>query len=236
MKIMGQRPGAFAAGMVEGARANLDAERTVLLKAVDNRDGTIVGSIAWGFRGVARDELLAGDDQGDAAASQTTKAAAAAAAAAASAGGQEPRQARDDDGEDVPGAARIREFEALTGKHLHAFFGALAADPTARYLFIGGITVHPTYHGHGVGSTLLRWGTRRADRVGARCYVHASEAGWPVFRHHGFVEVDSLTVDLDEWAVSPPPPELAGVVENGVDKWGTYTFQYGCREPAASAE
>ncbi|KAH6991131.1 acyl-CoA N-acyltransferase [Ilyonectria sp. MPI-CAGE-AT-0026] len=215
MKIMGQKPGAFAEGMAIGARGWIESPRAVLLKATDDRDGTIVGSMAWGFRGVELDASPGEDKKATEQVEETVV---------------------DDDGkgegateteEPIPGAERINELEAMTSKHLHDFMHRIMPDGS-KCIFMGGITVDPKYQGQGVGSQLIRWGTEQADRLGAFSWVHASEAGWPVFAKHGFKEVERLTFDMDTWAVGPPPKD--GVFGDR-ESWGPYTFRYMVRQP-----
>ncbi|KAH6646683.1 acyl-CoA N-acyltransferase [Truncatella angustata] len=130
----------------------------------------------------------------------------------------------------IPGAERIKELEAMTGKHLNDFFEKRLRDGS-KSIFVGMTAVDPGYKGVGVGSQLMSWGTEHADRLGASMWVHASEAGWPLFEKHGFKEVDRLTIDLDEWAVGPPPKDGAF---GDSEKWGQYTFRYGGRQPASA--
>ncbi|KAH7155778.1 putative GNAT family acetyltransferase [Dactylonectria estremocensis] len=211
MKIMGQRPGAFAKGMAMGASPWIETQRGVLLKATDDRDGTTVGSIAWGFRGIELDASQS-DDGGD------TK------------GEEENREEDVGDGEEagpIPGEERIKELEAMTSKHLSDFSDRIMPEGT-KCMFIGGVSVDAKYEGQGIGSQLIRWGTEHADRHGVFCWVHSSEAGRHLFEKNGFKEVERLTIDMDQWAVGPPP-------KNGVfgdrEKWGEYTFRYMVRQP-----
>ncbi|KAF7545216.1 hypothetical protein G7Z17_g9353 [Cylindrodendrum hubeiense] len=218
MKIMGQKPGSFAEGMAMGARSWIESPRAVLLKATDDRDGTIVGSMAWGFRGIELDASQGDDEEGTEQVEETDG---------------------DDDGKDegttekyepIPGAERINELEAMTSKHLHDFMHRIMPEGS-KCIFMGGITVDPKYHGQGIGSQLIRWGTEHADRQGAFSWVHSSEAGWPVFQKHGFKEVERLTFDMDMWAVGPPPKD--GVFGDR-EKWGEYTFRYMVRQPVGA--
>lgn len=238
MKIMGQRPGAFAAGMAQGARGWVSAQHAVMIKATsgshaDDTTPVIVGSVAWGFRGISRDELL--EKAGEPTPTPPPPPPPPSEIAAADAGAKEAAEQGGAGDEEIPGAGRIREFEEMTSKHLHDVMDRSMADKQQRWLYIGGISVDPAYHGRGVGSSLLRWGTDLADRVGASCWVHSSEAGWALFSRHGFEEVERLTVDLDEWAVGPPPPGM-GVEVDSMRKWGTYTFRYGVRQPVKREE
>lgn len=59
-------------------------------------------------------------------------------------------------------------------------------------------------------------------------WVHSSEAGAGMFAARGFEVIGEFDVDLDEFAVGPPPePELA----NADGKWGHYVFKYMKRLP-----
>ncbi|KPM45586.1 hypothetical protein AK830_g924 [Neonectria ditissima] len=208
MKIMGQQPGEWAEGMTLGVRAWVESPRAVMLKATDARDGKIVGFVAWGFRGV---ELDASPAEG--------------------AEEAEPAVEDGDEGqteEAIPGSERIKELETMTSQHLYDFMNRIAPEGS-KCINIGGVAVDPAYEGQGIGSQLIRWGTKQADRLGAFSWVHASEAGWPLFEKHGYKEVERLTVDLDEWAVGPPPKD--GVFGDR-EKWGEYAFRYMVRQPA----
>lgn len=57
MKAQGQKAGAFEAGMAAGLRmwVGLPPTRCVVLKAVDHRDGHILGWVCWGVRGIEVD-------------------------------------------------------------------------------------------------------------------------------------------------------------------------------------
>lgn len=213
MKIMGQRPGAFAQGMAMGARSWVESPRAVLIKATDDRDGTIVGSCAWGFRGVDFD-CSPGEDTSI---SQEKT-------------GDDSIVKVDEDQPEPAGSEKIKALEAMTSKHMYDFMDRQMPEGS-KCIFIGGISVDPRYEGLGVGSQLLRWGTENADRLGAFSWVHSSEAGWALFSKHGYEEADRLTFDLDEWAVGPPP---ADGVFAGREKWGKYTFRYGLRLPKVS--
>ncbi|KAH8204219.1 hypothetical protein TruAng_001639 [Truncatella angustata] len=221
VKLMGTKPGAFAEGMAMGIQHYTDSTSSIVIKATDDRDGKIVGFCAWGFRNVDLDASPAEDDDDNVeeegpAASEKSKSAF---------DGQIVK-----DEMTIPGAERIKELEAMTGKHLNDFFEKRLRDGS-KSIFVGMTAVDPGYKGVGVGSQLMSWGTEHADRLGASMWVHASEAGWPLFEKHGFKEVDRLTIDLDEWAVGPPPKDGAF---GDSEKWGQYTFRYGGRQPASA--
>ncbi|KAK7419218.1 hypothetical protein QQZ08_010930 [Neonectria magnoliae] len=211
LKIMGQKSGAFPEGMTVCTRAWVESPGAVMLKATDDRDGKIAGFVAWGFRGIQLDASPA--EHADEVEALVT---------------DEGKNATDTEkDEPIPGAERIKELEAMTTKHLYDFMDRTMPDGS-KCINIGGIAVDPNYEGQGVGSQLIQWGIEQADRLGAFSWVHASEAGWPLFQKHGYEEIDRLTVDLDEWAVGPPPKD--GVFGDR-EKWGEYAFRYMVRQP-----
>ncbi len=78
-----------------------------------------------------------------------------------------------------------------------------------------------------MGSAFIKWGTDKADEDDVRCWVHASEAGWPAFKKAGFEVVGTLELDLDQYA-SEQRKFADGRPE---EKWGKYAFRYMQREP-----
>jgi len=97
--------------------------------------------------------------------------------------------------------------------------------PGTKCMFICSISVHPKHQGRGVGKALIRWGTSQADRDEVFCWVHASEAGYPVFKKEGYEVDKELPIDLDEYAKDV---EIEGVRDR---KWGVYTLRYLIRQP-----
>lgn len=209
MKIMAQRPGDFYEGNVMGARQYLESPRVIVFKATDDSDGTIVGHASWSFRGIEID------------------AAAAEGEVVKPIEGKTQIQHRGEADEEIPGGARVKELDAMTGKHLQDNLDSKLTEG-CKAIVTCGLSVDPRYQGRGIGSQLMKWATDQADEHGAFMWVHSSESGWPFYAKHGFEETDTLTIDLDEWAVGPPPKDgLFGDRE----KWGTYTFRYGIRQP-----
>ena len=101
-----------------------------------------------------------------------------------------------------------------------------ACSPARPTLYCIGIHVDPTYQQSGVGGALVGAATGLADTCSAAMWAHLSDApgGVALFEKNGFEEVNTVTVDLDEYASRPK----AG------GKWGTYSQHCMFREPRAS--
>ncbi|KAI1843337.1 hypothetical protein JX266_010511 [Neoarthrinium moseri] len=226
MKVMTKKPDEWRQGFEEGARNYIESQRVVMLKATDDRDGTVAGTLAWVFRGVEMDSSAG--DSGDATAQEEQ---------ASKPGKEESAGATGDAAQDVaaeqapvPGAEKVKELEKMTSDHLYGFMDrVLPVD--GRGMFVAGCSVDPSYQGQGVGSLLMDQATEKADMFGLSIWVHSSEAGWPFYAKHGFKEVERLTLDLDEWAPGPPPKD--GVFGDR-EKWGEYIFRYMAREPKST--
>lgn len=231
-------PGDFADGMTQGFEAWLAAPaRCVVLKAADDRDGRLVGSICWAFRGVEVDPPPPPPPP------PTKKGEPPAPAVAAGTVAPIPKSPRADPppapstpSPSAAAVARVGALEEMTNAHLAAFQQAVMPEGT-RCLYVVAVAVDPRAQGRGVGSQLLRWGLERADRAGVFCWVHASAAGAAVFARHGFREVDRLAVDLDQWAAGPPPPSSGEHRPPGAgERWGEYVFRYMVRQPKEHRE
>lgn len=98
-------------------------------------------------------------------------------------------------------------------------------SPPSRTLFCTAIAVLPSHQGRGVASALLDAATRIADAHGAVSWAHVSDhGGVRAFEKVGYQDVNSLTLDLDEYATKERP---------GGGRWGRYTFRMIVREPRA---
>lgn len=60
------------------------------------------------------------------------------------------------------------------------------------------LAVDPAYHKRGIGDALVRWGTVKADQLGAETVVEASVVGRGVYERNGFKVVAEVVVDVPE--------------------------------------
>lgn len=97
--------------------------------------------------------------------------------------------------------------------------------PGTRCIYVVGLSVTPRFQGRGVGSVLLRWGTRLCDERRVFAWVHSSEPAWRVYDKAGFRTARTLDVDLDAYAPMPPPGEGPEA------QWGHYVFRYMLYKP-----
>ena len=209
-------------------------ERYQLIKAVEDTSGTIMGSVTWGFRGYTKESVptLNGRGVGSAESKQKSRADMAVADASAKEkpaysakrkteeGSQSMIEEDTNRGEDDP----IKRLTSKTDADMKRWQEILMPEGT-KCMFIVGLSVAPEYHGLGVGTALLRWGTANADADGVFCWVHSSESAHTFYAKEGFVTVGILEIDLDEFALGP----LEGVGGDG--KWGRYVFRYMKRLP-----
>jgi GNAT superfamily N-acetyltransferase len=113
----------------------------------------------------------------------------------------------------------IQQLGDRTSSHLRTMQTRLNR-PDERTFFCMGLTVLPSHQSRGVGSALLSWVTDSADESGASFWIHLSDSPGVVkaLERKGFVEVNRLEVDLDQYAEKPR------------GDGGTYTFRYMRRE------
>jgi hypothetical protein len=64
--------------------------------------------------------------------------------------------------------------------------------------------ISPRYQMQGIGSALIRWGTRIRRECIAR-FTHRQLAGWRAFGKVGFGEAGRLSMDLDEFTEDTAP-------------------------------
>lgn len=220
---------------------NSPREKLEFIKAVDTQSGEILGFICWFKRFQPPPESKAPESQPentptDASESKTKEVAEAAeqketaeeiVAVAKDADGRVRAEPETAESQRLAQEEAYKEMTGITTDHLAAFQKKIMANG-ARCMIIVGISVHPDHQGRGVGSSLVKYGTDIADEEGVFCWVHSSEAGARNFVKSGFVEVDHLTIDLDDWAekfgVGPPPAESG--VDDATPKWGPYTLRY----------
>lgn len=53
----------------------------------------------------------------------------------------------------------------------------------------------PGYQGRGIGSAMLRWGTKKADQYQCRVYLEATGEGYPLYTKHGFKPVEEIALE-----------------------------------------
>ncbi|KAH8805804.1 hypothetical protein F5884DRAFT_755362 [Xylogone sp. PMI_703] len=211
LKYLGKPKGTFAKGMAEGIRSWFaQPDRCTVLKAVDTSSSNreITGWVCWVFS----------KDRNQASIPVSTP-------VTAPPSNTESIPIR----EDAERSSRLKDsnrskaerLEELTSKDLERMMGVLM-PPGTKCMYIGSVIVDPKHQGHGVGTKLIQWGTRKADEAGAFAWVHSSEAGAPRFEKQGFKEVARFEVDLDQYADSSR--------EDG-SNWGTYIFRYLKRAP-----
>lgn len=57
----------------------------------------------------------------------------------------------------------------------------------------------PTHQRRGIGSTLLQWGTAKADEWQVRIYLEATGEGYPVYVKHGWKPVEEIHLDRTQY-------------------------------------
>ncbi|MCJ1224853.1 hypothetical protein MMC12_001499 [Toensbergia leucococca] len=221
LKSLGKDPNYQANMMSKGLSYWLQVPaRCTLLKATDNFGGKIVGWACWGFHGYEKKQATSVPEEKDVGAeagmheNQKSKAEEA----------SESHDAHANQGNLLPEVDNIQRLESITNLDMKRWEKILMPEGTKCMILVA-IAVSPTYQSLGVGSTLIKWGTQKADIDGVFCWVHASEAGHKMFAKQGFNEVGNLVVDLDEFA-SLPREEMGGIIG-----WGHYTFRYMKRLP-----
>ncbi|KUJ21924.1 uncharacterized protein LY89DRAFT_389109 [Mollisia scopiformis] len=115
-----------------------------------------------------------------------------------------------------PSVPKIKHLATLTDAAM-THYSSLLTPPGVRCLILMGINVAPSHQSHGVGSSLIRWGTRLADEQRVYTWVSSSHDGYRAFEKCGFREVGRLELSLDDFV------EDEGV---GEEKWGEYVWRY----------
>jgi GNAT superfamily N-acetyltransferase len=215
MKELGKVPYSQYEVMCQCLPIWLSSERHVVLKALDNSTGDVVGWCGWGFRGFEKADVPRVDP-----------------------GKQEEVDKRTSGSENVKTEEKqvnvesqdiIARLEAMTDADMKRWTDNQMPHGT-RCMYLVSLSVGPDFQSRGVGSRLLRWGTEMADKAGVFIWVHSSEAAWKTYEKHGFEVVETLDVNLDDWAPAPPPNEGDGAV------WGHYVFRYMKRFPKQTLE
>ncbi|KAG0319652.1 hypothetical protein BGZ99_004983 [Dissophora globulifera] len=96
-----------------------------------------------------------------------------------------------------------------------------------KYQYIGGLKVAPACQGQGVGSTLMKWSTDKADEEAVYSWVSSSMDGHNVYARAGFMEVGRQELRLNDYA-----QEVRRKVENEDGEeveqeqdWGVYIWR-----------
>ncbi|KAI4121550.1 MAG: hypothetical protein LQ338_006305 [Usnochroma carphineum] len=91
-----------------------------------------------------------------------------------------------------------------------------------RHMLCKALFTDPMFQRRGMGTTLVEYGNKLADRASLPIFLQASPFGFPIYARHGFETVRHLDVDLREWAPS------ASSNDKG---YGNYRFRYMLRLP-----
>lgn len=67
------------------------------------------------------------------------------------------------------------------------------------YLVLNILATSPRAQRRGVGTQLLEDGLREADATGLQAVLVSSEIGEPLYRKHGFLEYEVMTLNLSEY-------------------------------------
>jgi GNAT superfamily N-acetyltransferase len=171
----------------------LSSEKCMILKAVDEATGTVVGFSCWGFRGFEAAEiprLDLGQPRENDMSRPVFK--------------DEMMQIRRRRKGRRRRGDSVKRLEAMTDADMKKWMETLM-PPGTKCVFVCSLSVAPKFQARGVGSALLRWGTDTADRFGVFIWVHSSESAWTTYAKHDFEIVGTLDVDLDDWAPKSPP-------------------------------
>lgn len=203
---------------IESMPGHLVSRTCHVIKAVNEETGEIMGVCNWGIKGFVPKTMPFFEER---VAEAETKAKEETAAVAELAAVEKPKEEIKPVEDEPPKEETdpIKRLVALTNGDMNAWMSKVM-PPGTKCLFIIGLTVAPKFQGRGVGSALLRWGTRICDENNVFAWVHSSDPAWGMYQKSGFEVIRSLDVDLDEYAPCPPPGE-------GPDaKWGHYVFRY----------
>jgi len=202
------------------ARKSIISPRCRVIKAVHKEYGELLGSCIWGFRGfdpeevpprpgnITKEQLIDSEDLAKDLPDVEWL--------------DERTETKEKESDDP-----TKRLDDLSGDDLARWMRKVMPSGT-KCMFVVGISVAQDWQGKGIGSALLRWGTDHADKNGVFCWVHSSESAWPAYAKSGFDVVETLDVDLDEYAIGPPPQKE---LEGAPGKWGHYIFRYMKRLP-----
>jgi GNAT superfamily N-acetyltransferase len=122
-------------------------------------------------------------------------------------------------------ASALDRLESVTSGHMTETLDR-ACQPTRPTIYCIGLHVDPRSQGLGAGTMMAQWATALADSKGAAAWAHLSDslAGIKALEKNGFEEVNTVIVDLDEYATK------------GTDKpWGHYSHHCMYRPPHATS-
>lgn len=207
MKGLGSEPFFMEEHALNSLPALFRNPRCVLLKAVDNKSSETLGYINWAFRGFPPNQMPVVEGRIQPLA-------------------EPPKMAAETESEDAKSEAEknrennpIQKLIALQDADIKVWMDEVMPEGV-RCLYVAGLHVAPRHQGRGVGSALLRFGTKFCDENGVFAWVHSSEMAWKAYEKSGFQVIRSQDCDLDAYAPMPPPNE-------GPDaKWGHYILRY----------
>lgn len=205
-----------------------NASKRRVLVATDDQTGEALGWICWGVHGYEWDGADARARPRAAPAEEPVPAADVSGETAAEHG----------DGADRTAPTRptaeglVDRLEEICSADLARNQAMLILSAQTRAMCVMAVCVHPSHQGKGVGAELFRWGTQRADAEDVFCWVSASE-NVQAFVKAGFERVARFEVNLDEFALEPPPLQILeeGMAQSeGGRGWGLYSFHTMKRE------
>ena len=193
-----------------------------VLKAVHKETGELMGWCCWGFRGFEAAEVppLPANDVNDQGYMTTEPEELHKTISADKSSEKLPKKESTKDAEETC-------LEKLTRYDMTHRMEVLMLEG-AKCMFIVTLSVSPEWQSRGVASAFLKWGAEKADEAGVFCWVHSSESAWTTYAKVGFEVIGTLDIDLDEYAVGPPPSKE---LEGSEGKWGHYIFRYMKRLP-----
>jgi GNAT superfamily N-acetyltransferase len=98
----------------------------------------------------------------------------------------------------------LERLNAITSGHMSVTLDR-ACQPTHPTIYCIGLHVDPRSQGLGAGTRMVKWATDLADSKNAASWAHLSDSlpGIKAFEKAGFQEVNTVTVDLDKYAIKP---------------------------------
>jgi GNAT superfamily N-acetyltransferase len=116
----------------------------------------------------------------------------------------------------------LERLEVITSGHMSVTLDR-ACNPAGPTMYCSGIFVDPRAQSTGVGTALIRHAVAFALAKGAAMWAHLSDAPGvvKVFERNDFQEVNTVTVDLDEYASKPTDGK----------SWGRYSQHCMYRQP-----